>query len=101
MRESLESAYDFKTRVDEEKLLLRGLGGTYPDYVVFSDYRRNEGLRRFREISDYINGQVDEIECSDSMKAGNIYLETLRGVLLQTRWVQVLETYANTDNKKK
>ena len=101
MRRSLEGAYDFKTRVEEESLLLKGLGEKYPDYLVFSNYRRNEGLRRFREISEYINGQVTEIESSDSKKAGNIYLETLKGVLLQTRWVQVLETYANIDNKKK
>ena len=101
MKKSLESAYEFKTRVEEETLLLEGLGGKYRGYHVFSDYRRNEGKRRFNEISELINGAVDNLESCDSKKASSIYLDTLKGVLLQTRWVQVLEVYANSGKKKK
>jgi hypothetical protein len=101
MKRSLESAYDFKTRVEEEALLLEGLGEKYRGYRVFSDYRRNEGKRRFNEVSELISRAVNELECCDSKSAGSIYLDTLRGVLLQTRWVQVLEVYANEGNKKK
>lgn len=101
MKRSLESAYDFRTRVEEEALLLEGLGEKYRGYRVFSDYRRNEGKRRFNEISELLNGAVNELECCDSKTAGSIYLDTLKGVLLQTRWVQVLEIYANDGNKKK
>jgi hypothetical protein len=101
MRRSLESAYDFKTRVEEESLLLEGLGEKYRGYRVFSDYRRNEGKRRFNEISEFINSAVDNLECCDAKKISSIYLDTLKGVLLQTRWVQALEMHANTGSKKK
>jgi len=101
MKESLESAYDFKTRVEEEALFLEGLGEKYRGYVVFSDYRRNEGRRRFDEVSDLIKGALNDLRSCDSKKASSIYLETLKGVLLQTRWVQILETYARNGKKKK
>lgn len=101
MKVSLESAYEFKTRVDEEKRLLQGLGEKYRGYRVFSDYRRNEGRRRFNEVSEFINDAVNNLECCDSQKISAIYLDTLRGVLLQTRWVQILEMYADRGKKKK
>ena len=101
MKKSLESAYEFKTRVDEETRLLAGLGTKYQGYRVFSDYRRNEGQRRFNEVSEFISGALDNLECCDSEKISAIYLNTLKGVLLQTRWVQILEMYSDIDKKKK
>ncbi len=95
MKNSLEGAYDFRTQVEEEALLLEGLGEKYPGYRVFSDYRRNEGKRRFNEISELIKEALQDLECCDSKKASSIYMDALKGVLLQTRWVQILETYAN------
>ncbi|TFG28907.1 hypothetical protein EU527_16685 [Candidatus Thorarchaeota archaeon] len=95
MRKNLESSYDLKTYVDEESRLLQGLGSKYPGYLVFSDYRRNEGKRRFNEITELIGTAVSEIECCDTKKAAIIYLETLKAVLLQSRWVNVLEIFAN------
>jgi len=101
MKASLESAYEFKTRVEEETRLLEGLGEKYPGYRVFSDYRRNEGKRRFNEISEFINNALNDLECCDAKKISSIYLDTLKGVLLQTRWIQVLESYSNSVEKKK
>ena len=101
MKRSLESAYDFRTRVEEETLLLKGLGEKYRGYMVFSDYRRNEGKRRFNEVSDLIRNALDRIETCDSKKASSIYLDTLKGVLLETRWIQILEMYSNQKVKKK
>jgi len=101
MKKSFESAYDFKTRVDEETLLLEGLGEKYRGYVVFSGYRRNEGKRRFNELSELIKGALDEIDSCDSKTASSIYLQTLKGVLLQTRWMQLLELYSKRDEKNK
>jgi hypothetical protein len=97
MKNSLENAYEFKTRVEEEAKLLEGLGEKYRGYRVFSDYRRNEGRRRFNEISEFINGALNNLECCDAQKISSIYLDTLKGVLLQTRWIQVLEMYANSE----
>ncbi len=101
MKESLESAYDFRTRVEEEALFIEGLGAEKREYLVFSGYRRNEGKRRFNEVSDLIKRALNDIESCDSKKASSIYLNTLKGVLLHTRWVQVLEMYANKSKKKK
>jgi hypothetical protein len=94
MKASFESAYEFKTRVDEEARLLEALGEKYPGYRVFSDYRRNEGKRRFNEITELIDNAVNDLECCDAKKVSSIYLDTLKAVLLQTRWIQVLEEYA-------
>ena len=101
MKKSFESAYEFKTRVEEERLLLQGLGDKYRGYHVFSDYRRNEGRRRFNELSEFLGSALNEIDCCDSQNASSIYLNTLRGVLLQTRWMQVLESYSIENKKKK
>lgn len=95
MRRNLESSYEFKTYVDEESRLLQGLGGKYADYLVFSDYRRNDGKRRFDEITELIGTAVSDIKCCDSKKAAFIYLETLKAVLLQSRWVKILEVLAD------
>jgi hypothetical protein len=101
MKKSFESAYEFKTRVEEESLLLKGLGEKYRGYRVFSDYRRNEGRRRFNELSELLTGALNAIDRCDSKEVSTIYLDTLRGVLLQTRWMQVLESYSRRNRKKK
>lgn len=94
MKASFERAYEFKTRVDEEARLLEALGEKYPGYRVFSDYRRNEGKRRFNEITELITNAVNDLAACDAKMASKIYLDTLKGVLLQSRWIQVLEEYA-------
>lgn len=99
MRTNLQSSYDFKTYVDEESKLLQGLGRRYPGYFVFSDYRRNEGKRRFNEITDLIGNAVSEIECCDGKKASTVYLQTLRAVLLQSRWVKILESLSEKKDR--
>lgn len=99
MKKSLQSSYEFKTYVDEETRLLQGLGNEYAGYLVFSDYRRNEGKRRFNEITALIRDAVSEIEYCDSKRAATVYLQTLKAVLLQSRWVKVLEMFADKDNK--
>jgi hypothetical protein len=95
MKKSLESSYEFKAAVQDETMLLVGLGKREKDYVKFAGYLRNEGKRRFKDITETINQAVKEIECSDSVKASTIYLDTLRTVLLQTRWVKILEAYSD------
>jgi len=100
MRENLESSYDLKTYVDEESRLLKGLGTKYLGYYVFSDYRRNEGKRRFNEITDLIGSAVSEIECCNKKNASVIYLQTLKAVLLQSRWVKILESLAENESKQ-
>ncbi|MDH4212822.1 MAG: hypothetical protein OEV85_02775 [Candidatus Thorarchaeota archaeon] len=95
MRKSLESSYELKAAVQDETLLLEGIGERKRDYVKFTGYLRNEGRRRFRDITDLINQAVRDMQCCDSAKASSIYLETLKAVLLQTRWARILETYSD------
>lgn len=97
MKTSLESTYDFKTVVHEEARLIEGLKNVKKDYVVFSSYRRNAGKRRMNDIKSLIDTAIDKFDCCDSKEASLIYLETLRAVMMQTRWASVLETLSDYD----
>ena len=60
MKTNLQKTYDFKTIVQEESKLISGLKSTKKDYVIFSDYRRNEGRRRFEDVKDLkVIGETD------------------------------------------
>ncbi|MHA1962998.1 MAG: hypothetical protein ACXACG_03765 [Candidatus Thorarchaeota archaeon] len=91
MRASLESSYEFKTVVQEERRLLEGLNSDKNDYVIFSSYRRNTGRRRLDDIKNLIDNALEKIDCCDSEEASRIYLETLKTVTMQTRWASILE----------
>ena len=95
MKTSLMSTYDFKTIVHEEERLIQGLKDSKMDYVVFSSYRRNAGKRRVNDITNLIDSALDKIDCCDSKEASLVYLETLRSVMMQTRWASVLETLSD------
>lgn len=98
MKKSLESTYDFKTVVQEEARLIAGLKDDKKDYVVFSSYRRNAGKRRLNDIKNLIDTAIDKFDCCDSKEASLIYLETLRSVMMQTRWALVLESLSEYDH---
>lgn len=98
MKASLESTYDFKTVVQEEARLIEGFRDVKKDCVVFSSYRRNAGKRRMNDIKSLIDTAIDKFDCCDSKEASLIYLETLRSVMMQTRWVSVLETLSEYDH---
>ena len=97
MKASLESSYEFKTVVQEETRLIEGLKDVKKDYVVFSDYRRNAGKRRLEDIKSVIDTALERIANSDSKKASQIYLETLKAVTMQTRWASILESLSQYD----
>jgi len=99
MKSSLESTYEFKTVVHEETRLLEGLKDIKKDYVVFSSYRRNAGKRRMNDIKSLIDIALEKISCCDSKEASLIYLETLRSVMMQTRWASILETLSEYDHQ--
>jgi SPX domain protein involved in polyphosphate accumulation len=64
------------------------------DYIVFSDYRRNEGRRRLQDIVELIEHAMKRIDQSDPVTASTIYVETLRDVAMLTKWSKVLESSA-------
>ena len=92
MKASLVSSYEFQTLVDEERRLISGLKDIKKDYVVFSSYRRNAGKRRIEDIKEMIDSALDKIDCCDSDEASRIYLNTLKSVMMHSRWASVLET---------
>jgi len=99
MKKSLESSYELKAAVQDETMLLKGLSEKSRDYVKFAGYLRNDGRRRFKDITEIISHAVEEIECCDSARASAIYLQTLRDVRLQSRWAKILEIGSNQEGK--
>ena len=95
MKKSLASTYDFKTVVHEEARLIEGLKDAKKDYVVFSSYRRNAGKRRMNDIKSLIDTALEKLDCCDSKEASLVYLETLKSVMMQTRWATVLEALSD------
>ncbi|MFX1483377.1 MAG: hypothetical protein ACFFCP_09330 [Promethearchaeota archaeon] len=92
MKSNLEKTYEFDTFAKEESNLINALKRTKKEYVVFSDYRRNEGRRRFEDVKELIDNALQQIEYCDSNEAMLVYFRTLRSVSKQTRWVKVLES---------
>ncbi len=97
MKTSLMSTYEFKTVVQEETRLIQGLKDVKKSYVVFSSYRRNAGKRRMNDIKSLIDTALEKLDCCDSKEASLVYLETLKTVMMQTRWASVLETLSDYD----
>jgi hypothetical protein len=91
MRTSLASSYDMSTAVKEQKRFLRAWEGEGLEYIVFSDYRRNEGRRRLRDILEVIDNALERIDRCDIRDASMLYLETLDRVALFSNWAKILE----------
>jgi len=96
MRNSLESSYKMRTNVNEESRLLDAWKTDTPDFVVFSDYRRNEGLRRIKDVIEVIDNAITNLNNCDYQTASRVYLETLTSVAFLTKWARVLEKSRNT-----
>ncbi len=91
MKKSLLSSYDMRTNVIEERFLLEAWGAHHPDYVVFSDYRRNDGWRRIRDVAEIIDRCLRELDTCDYRTASKLYLDTLNSVALHTKHAHLLE----------
>ena len=91
MRNSLEASYNMRTNVTEEGQFINAWKTDTPDFVIFSDYRRNEGLRRINDVIETIDSAVSSLEKCDYQTASRLYLETLTTVAFLTKWARVLE----------
>ena len=99
MRNSLLSTYKMKTNVTEESLLLQAFKRPSSEYVVFSDYRRNEGKRRIEDAMEVIDRAIGELEETDSRQASTMYLQTLKAVARISKMASVLEYSIQRDDK--
>ncbi len=100
MKNSLLSSYEMKTTVKEEGLLLRGLTKEGPEYIVFSDYRRNDGRRRILDAIEMIDNAIYKLENMDYRNASKVYLDTLKSVAIITKMANVLECHCLDGNFK-
>ncbi|MFX1416459.1 MAG: hypothetical protein ACFFC0_06580 [Promethearchaeota archaeon] len=91
MRTSLASSYDMSTAVEEQKRFLKAWEGEGLEYIVFSDYRRNEGKRRLLDVLEIIDQALERIDRCDIKAASMLYLETLDAVALFANWAKILE----------
>ncbi|UCH05690.1 MAG: hypothetical protein JSW05_05860 [Candidatus Thorarchaeota archaeon] len=91
MRTSLASSYDMSTAVEEQRRFLKAWEGNGLEYIVFSDYRRNEGKRRLSDILEIIDYAIERIDRCDIRAASLLYLETLDEVALFSNWAKILE----------
>jgi hypothetical protein len=92
MKTSLASSYDMSTVVDEQKRFLNAWEKDNLEYIIFSDYRRNEGKRRLRDIMEVIDTALVRLDECDTKTASKLYLDTLKTVALFSKWAKVLET---------
>ncbi len=92
MKTSLASSYDMSTAVDEQKRFLNAWEKADLEYIIFSDYRRNEGKRRLRDIMEVIDSALARLDECDTETASKVYLDTLKTVALFSKWAKVLET---------
>jgi len=91
MRTSLASSYDMSTSVEEQRRFLNAWEGKGLEYIVFSDYRRNDGKRRLSDILEVIDDAIERIDRCDIKAASKLYLETLDEVALFSNWAKILE----------
>jgi hypothetical protein len=92
MKASLASSYDMSTAVDEQKRFLNAWEKDDLEYMVFSDYRRNEGKRRLKDVMEVIDNALARLDDCDTKTASRVYLDTLKAVALFSKWAKVLET---------
>ena len=92
MKTSLASSYDMSTAVDEQRRFLNAWEKGDLEYMVFSDYRRNEGKRRLRDVMEVIENAIAKLDDCDTDTASRVYLDTLKTVALFSKWAKVLET---------
>ena len=98
MKNSIKSSYELGTAVKEQQRFLKAWDPTQFEYVVFSDYRRNEGLRRIEDVTEVIDTALKKLESCDTFSASALYLETLRTVAMFTKWAKFLEeSYYNPE----
>ena len=91
MKNSLLGTYEFRTSVAEQERFLKSWGSDGPEYIVFSDYRRNEGRRRIHDIMEVIDDALERLESCDSRTAARVFHNTMKQVAMCTRIATLLE----------
>lgn len=94
MKQSLQSSYELGSSLLEEALFAEAWSAKKPEYFVFSDYRRNEGLRRLKDVLDIIDYALLLLEEGDDQTPSEIYTKTMKSVSMVKQWARILEASA-------
>jgi len=91
MKNSLLGTYELTTTVYEQEKFLRCWNPDGPDYLVFSDYRRNEGRRRIQDVMEVIDDALERLDRCDTREASRIFLQTMKQVARFSRLARLIE----------
>jgi hypothetical protein len=94
MRLSLLSSYELGSALLEEALFAEAWEEKTPDVFVFSDYRRNEGLRRLRDVLEIIDYALLLLDKAEEQSPSEIYTKTMKSVSMVRQWAKILEASA-------
>jgi hypothetical protein len=94
MKRSLLSSYELGSTLLEEALFVEAWTSGSQPYLVFSDYRRNDGLRRLKDVLDIIDYAILTLEDTSEQSASEVYMKTLRSVSMVKQWASILEASA-------
>ncbi|MFW9953125.1 MAG: hypothetical protein ACFFD3_01135 [Candidatus Thorarchaeota archaeon] len=94
LRQSLESSYEFGSALLEEALFVEAWSEKKTDYFVFSDYRRNEGIRRLRDVLEVIDYALLLLDEGEDPSPSEIYAKTMKSVSMVKQWARILEASA-------
>ena len=94
MRQSLQNSYELGSSLLEEALFAEAWSNKTPEYFVFSDYRRNDGLRRLKDVLEVIDYALLLLEEDDDQTPSEIYTKTMKSVSMVKQWARILEASA-------
>ncbi|MGY5852425.1 MAG: hypothetical protein RTU92_02535 [Candidatus Thorarchaeota archaeon] len=93
MKKSIQNTYRMQTHEMEMERFLDAWTWSPEDseFVVFSDYRQNEGRRRLEDIIELIDSALLHMGKSSQKSASKIYVDAMRQVARYSTWYAVLE----------
>ena len=94
MKQSLMSSYELGSSLLEEALFVEAWSKRSSEFFTFSDYRRNEGLRRLRDVLEIIDYALLMLDEPDTQTPSEIYTKTMKSVSMVKQWARILEASA-------
>ncbi len=94
MKRSLTSSYEMNSDSREQVMFMEAWKDKKADYLIFSDYRRNEGFRRLQDILEIIDQALEKLDASKQVSPSEIYLQTIKSVSMVKQMHSILEVNA-------
>ena len=94
MKTSITSTYEMNSEHREQLSFIEAWKDKTADYMIFSDYRRNEGYRRLQDILEIIDQALVRLDRNKEVSPSEIYLQTIKSVSMVKQWYSILEVSA-------